>query len=307
MAYASIDNLYKAQRILEEPECYALEKLDGCSAWCTYTKEVSDYTDNHGVKTTGHFHYHGGNLIGVVLRSLLGGEQFEETLCRFLGDKVTVYGEAYGGKIQKCADRYGPATKFCAFDIMVDESWLTVPEAEAAARSLRLEFVHYKRIPTKLSAIDAEKDAISEQAIRNGMTTCEGTFIRREGVILRTIDEKLDHRGNRIIVKHKRAEERETKTERVVDTTKLEILKSARAVAEEWCTLNRLVGHILPKLEGEVIDMSRTREVISAMINDIHKEGDGEFEPGPTVNAEIGKRTGQLLKQYLSAKLVDKA
>jgi hypothetical protein len=303
MAYASIGNLYREQTVLNYAEAFCLEKVDGCSSWVTFTRDESEYTDNHGVKTVGNFHYHGGNLRGPQLKALLP-VALEERLVKLPGDSITVYGEAYGGNIQKCADRYGPTVKFVAFDIRVDGKWLTVPEAEKVALSLGLEFVHYVRIPTKLSEIDFWRDATSEQAIRNGVTTRDGAWVRREGIILRTIDEQVDHRGNRIIAKHKRAEERETKTERVVDTAKLEVLKEARAIAEEWCTLTRLVGHILPKLPGDpVVDMTRTREVISAMLADIHREGAGEFEPGPTVNAEIGKRTAQLLKQHFEEKL----
>lgn len=241
---------------------------------------------------------------GEEFKALFNTAELEPKLLALPYDKVKIHGESYGGKIQKCKDRYGDKVRFCAFDVKVnDERWLTVPEAEALVLSLDVEFVHYVRISTKMSEIDFWRDATSEQAIRNGVTTRDGAWIRREGVVLRTIDEAVDHRGNRIIAKHKRDEERETKTPRVVDTKKLEVLKEARAIAEEWVTENRLVGHILPKLAGEVVDMTRTKEVISAMLLDIHKEGLGEFEPGPEVNAEIGKRTAQLLKQHFEKKL----
>jgi hypothetical protein len=303
LGYASIENLYRSQQVLNFPETYCLEKINGCSAWLVFTREVSDYTDNHGVKTTGNFHYHGGNLKGPQLKATMPAD-VEARLAEVPGQNITIYGEAYGGNIQKCADRYGPTVKFCCFDVFVDGKWLTVPEAEKVALSLGLEFVHYVRIPTKLSEIDFWRDATSEQAIRNGITTRDGAWVRREGVVLRTINEELDHRGNRIIAKHKRAEERETKTERKVDTAKLEMLKEARAIAEEWVTSTRLVGHILPKIPGEpIVDMTRTKEVISAMLKDIEKESVGEIEWSLAVNAEIGKRTAQLLKQHFEEKL----
>jgi hypothetical protein len=246
--------------------------------------------------------------VDLTGQEVLDGGFDTETLERGLHKvdchKITVYGESYGGKIQKCANRYGPTIKFVAFEVKIDDRWLAVPEAEALVVSLGLEFVHYVRIPTKLSLIDAERDAISEQAIRNGVTTRDGAFVRREGIVLRPIEEQVDHRGNRIMAKHKRAEERETKTDRPVDTAKVEALKEGRAIAEEWVTTNRLVGHILPKLEGDpVVDMTRTKDVIRAMLKDIEKESEGEIVWSDVARAEIGKRTAQLLKQYFQDKL----
>lgn len=303
MGYMHLDNLYKNQAILAQTECYALEKIHGTSSRIIFTRHVTDYTDSVGVKTTGNFHYHGGGVPGATFKALFNTEDLEGKLLGIPGDKIVVYGESYGGSMQGNAWRYGPMLKFCAFEVKIDDCWLTVPEAEALVLSIGLEFVHYVRISTKLSEIDFWRDAISEQAIRNGVTTRDGPFIRREGVVLRTIDEQLDHRGNRIMAKHKRDEERETKTPRkVVDPSKMEILKEARAIAEEWVVSERL-NHVLSHLSPEVVDMTRTREVISEMIKDIHREGAGEFEPSQTVNAEIGKRTAQLLKQYFQDKL----
>jgi hypothetical protein len=303
MGYMHIDNLYREQTILERDFIYALEKLDGTSSRILFTRSVTDYVDNLNKKTTGNFHYHGGGITGEQFKALFNTAELEPKLSALPGDKITIYGESYGGKLQGKAASYGPDIKFCAFDVKVDDRWLTVPEAEALVLSLGIEFVHYVRIPTKLSEIDFWRDATSEQAIRNGVTTRDGQWIRREGVVLRTLDEVADRRGNRIIAKHKRDEERETKTLRVVDPTKVAFIKEARRVAEEFVTKTRL-DHVLQKIPGEpIVDMTRTREVISAMIEDINREGDGEFEPSNTVNAEIGKRTAQLLKQYFVDKL----
>jgi hypothetical protein len=290
VGYASIDNLYKNRAILLEPQIYALEKIDGTSASVAFNR-------NQNI-----IHYHGGCVQDPVFKALFDPEDLEAKFHQLAGEKITIYGEAYGGKVQKGAWRYGPNIKFVAFEVKVDDQWLAVPEAEKIVLFLGLEFVHYVRISTKLSEIDFWRDATSEQAIRNGVTTADGPFIRREGVILRAIDEKLDGRGNRIIAKHKRDEERETKTPRIVDTAKIEKLLKAREIAEEWVVENRLL-HVLSHLEGEIIDMARTKEVISEMLKDVHREGEGEFEPSPEVNAEIGKRTSQLLKAWLQAKL----
>lgn len=303
MGFMHIDNLYKNQKILEFPECYALEKIHGTSAWIYWTP-IQGLGFHPGGETINTFKplFNEQNL-DTEFRLLY--ETSVQQLVPF--DRVVVHGEAYGGKQQKNQWRYGPVLKFIGFDVKYERKesveWLKVPLAQMVCEDLLgLEFVHYKRITTKLSDIDAERDAISEQAIRNGVTTRDGDFIRREGVVLRTIDEVLDHRGNRIMAKHKRAEERETKTERKVDTNKVEVLKEARAIAEEWVVPERL-NHVLSHVGGEFADMTRTKEVIAEMIRDVNREGAGEFEPSNTVNAEIGKRTAQLLKQYLENRL----
>jgi hypothetical protein len=281
-----------------------LEKVDGTSSRVIFTRSVTEYTDNLNKKSVGNFHYHGGGITGEQFKGLFNTAELEPKLAALPGDKITIFGESYGGKLQGKSAFYGPDIKFVAFDVKVDDRWLPVPDAESLVLSLGLEFVHYVKIPTKLSEIDFWRDATSEQAIRNGVTTRDGQWIRREGVVLRTLDEVFDRRGNRIIAKHKRDEERETKTPRkVVDPAKAELIKDARRVAEEFVVAERL-RHVLQKIPGEpIVDMTRTKEVINAMREDVLREGAGEFEPSDTVNAEIGKRTAQLLKQYLADKL----
>ena len=304
MGYLHISNLFKEQTILEHDQCFALEKIHGTSSSIIFTRSTTEYVDNVGVKSVGNFHYHGGGIPGEQFKNLFNVNDLQVKLSSLPGDKITVYGESYGGKLQAQSWRYGPDIKFCAFDVKIDDRWLPVPEAESMVLSLGLEFVHYVKIPTKLSDIDFWRDATSEQAIRNGVTTRDGQWIRREGVVLRMLDESFDRRGNRIIAKHKRDEERETKTPRkVVDQAKAEMIKDARRISEEFVTVTRL-QHVLDKIPGDpIVDMTRTKEVISAMLEDVHREGSGEFEPSNTVNAEIGKRTAQLLKQYLADKL----
>jgi hypothetical protein len=300
MGYLHISNLYADTRILHHKECFCLEKIHGTSAhvrWCP----------DNGIG------YHPGGETMGTFKPLFNEEELVtkfSALHASLPDPrpslIVIHGEAYGGKQQKNQWRYGPKLKFCAFDVKFKypdrEFWLPVLSADSIVGQLGLEFVHFKQIPCTLEAIDAERDAQSEQAVRNGVTTHGGEFIRREGVVLRTLNEELDERGLRIITKHKRAEERETKTERKVDTSKVQALQDARAIAEEWVVPMRLM-HVLGKLEGEVVDMTRTSEVIRAMIEDVNREGAGEFHPSNTVNAEISKATGKLLKQHLENKL----
>jgi len=278
-----INNLYKDQRILAFRECYALEKIHGTSA---------------------HVRWDGGQL-----RFSSGGEKHER-FCGLFDEMrlaeafltighapVVVYGEAYGGSQQGQSHRYGKELRFVAFEVQVGEVWLDVPNAADFAGKLGLSFVHYVKVPTDLPALDAERDAPSEQARRNGV---EGDH-PREGVVLRPIFEVRTNNGERIVAKHKRDDERETKTPRqVVDPSKIQVLQAAEAIAEEWVTPTRL-AHILDKLGDVTIE--QTRDVIAAMTEDVLREGAGELTDSREARSAIGKKTAMLFKARLRSVL----
>jgi hypothetical protein len=214
---------------------------------------------------------------------------------------VTVFGEAYGGSQQKQAWRYGEALRFIAFDVRVGDAWLSVPNAHDVTTKLGLKFVRFVRVPTDLAALDAERDAPSEQARRNGVSGEKP----REGVVLRPLLEFVKSNGERIIAKHKRDDERETRSPRaVVDPTKLEVLTRADAIADEWCTPTRL-EHVLQKLgdNAEPVGIERTRDVISAMIEDVVREGAGEFVDSREARQAIGRKAAELFHARLKAEL----
>lgn len=286
MAYLHIDNLYKNQEILELKECYAMEKIHGTSANISYNNKT--------------------------LHLFPGGEKYEKFVTLFdqkelkkrveqLGvEKITVYGEAYGGKCQGMKDIYGDNLKFVAFEVKIGKNWLSVPQAEEIVKSLGLEFVHYIKIPTTLDAINKEMLADSVQAVRNGM----GEGKKREGIVLRPLTEVTKNNGDRIIAKHKNPNFRETKTKReITDPDKLKILKDAQAVAEEWVTIMRL-NHVLDKIENP--SMEKMKEIIGRMIEDIKREGKGEIVWSKPVGKAIGRRTAKITKEYFQNKLKEK-
>jgi len=284
MGYRHIENLYKSQTILQFRECWALEKIHGTSA--------------HVRWSDGKVWFHSGGEKAERFAALFDEAKLAEAFERIGHPTVIVYGEAYGGKQQGQSYRYGPELKFVAFEVAVGEAWLDVPNAHDVAARLGLEFVHYARVSTDLAALDAERDAPSEQARRNGV---EGDK-PREGVVLRPIHEFRDHRGERVIVKHKRDEERETKSPRqVIDPAKFEVLQKAGAIADEWVTPTRL-EHVLDHMRGDV-PMERMRDVIAAMVEDVEREGAGEIVASREARAAIGKRTAELFKKRLQAAL----
>lgn len=266
-----------------------------------------------------------------------GGEKHERFVKLFDCDKlreafalmghesVQVYGEAYGGSQQAQSWRYGKELRFVAFEVRIGGLWLAVPQAADVVKNLGLEFVHYTKVSTDLAALDAERDAPSEQAKRNGV---EGDQ-PREGVVLRPLIELTMNDGSRIIAKHKRDDERETKSPRkVVDPALQAVLTKAGEIADEWVVPNRL-QHVLDKLhlckkckrvganddggcfEGGECDwqdvgMEQARDVINAMVEDVLREGAGEIVDSREARAAIGKKTMQFFKAYLHAKLQEK-
>lgn len=285
MSYHHINNLYKDQRILLFRECFALEKIHGTSAHVSWTKAEG-------------------------MRFFSGGEKHERFVKLFDGDAlraafeslghptITVYGEAYGGSQQGQKWRYGEALRFVAFEVAIGDAWLAVPNAHAVTTKLGLDFVHYVQVPTDIASLDGERDAPSEQARRNGI---EGDQ-PREGVVLRPPVEMRDGRGERILAKHKRDEERETATTRkVVDPGKLVVLTRANEIADEWVTPTRL-AHVLDKL-GTEVGIERMRDVIAAMTEDVLREGAGEIVESREARGAIGKKTSEVFRARLQAAL----
>jgi len=284
MGYLHISNLYSKQEILLFKECYALEKCDGCSAHITWKE--------------GKLSFFSGGAKHESFVALFDQEKLTQALLANIGqDNAIVYGEAYGGKLQGMAHTYGPILKFIAFDVKIGESWLSVPQAEDVVKKLGLEFIYYVKIPTDLAAIDAERDADSVQAVRNGM----GSGHIREGVVLRPLIEVTMNNGERIIAKHKREEFQERKhVPKVVDAAKAAVLTEAQAIADEYVIPMRL-EHVLQTLP-QATGMEHTRDVITAMIEDVYREAKGEIVESKEVASAIGKRAAELWKKRIKEK-----
>lgn len=316
-----IDNLYKNQEILLFKEAFALEKIHGTNAKIVWKCNPSNQAQRQLVFFSGGTKHE--LFVSLFDKDVLIAKFTEMGIP--VDRDVTVYGESYGGKEQGMSETYGKVAKFIAFDVQIGDCWLDVPKAEGFVKSLGLEFVHYKRVTTDLPALDAERDAPSMQAIRNGISmivpegadfNCPaGTVVepygthgdrianprKREGVVLRPIIELTKNNGSRVICKHKRDEFRETKTPRpVVDPAKMEILANAERIADEYVTAMRL-QHVLDKLPGHCIE--RMRDVIAAMVEDVEREAAGEIVTNDAVRKAIGKKTAITYKDYLKSQI----
>lgn len=284
MGYLHIYNLYRTQTIQLFKECYALEKIHGTSAHITWNGEKIVY-------------FSGGEKYGNFV-ALFDDAALTEKFKELPHPEVTIYGEAYGGKQQGQSWRYGKELKFVAFDVKIGDWWLDVPSAERLVNGFGLEFVYYKKVSTDIESLDAERDAPSEQAKRNGI---EGDQ-PREGVVCRPLIEMRTSAVNRVIVKHKRAEERETKSVRTPLTPEEQkVMDDAKAISEEYVTCIRL-DHVLDKLkvDGQEPTYDQTGDVVRAMVEDVCREGAGEFTDTREVRKEIGNTAVRLFHKRLS-------
>jgi hypothetical protein len=294
MGYLHVDNLYKSQDILLFKECYALEKIHGTSAHLGFKRSTE------GGKLT---FFSGGVPHDNFVRLFDQADLLARLMASGAPDAI-VYGEAYGGSCQGMSATYGKELKFVVFDVKINDLWLSVPQMADFAASLGLEAVHYAKIPTTLEAIDAQRDAPSIQAARNGIAEQK----MREGVVLRPLVELTRNNGDRIIAKHKgeKFEERST-PQKVMDPEKLKVLTEATAIAEEWVTPMRL-SHVLDKLPmGPNVGMEHVPIVIRAMQEDVAREAKGEIVTSKEAMRAIGKKSAELLKARLKAGLAEAA
>lgn len=318
MGYLKIPNLYKDSRIfdLNMSEVYALEKIHGTSAHIRYKKFGGESLNP--IKNGTLSFFSGGEKYEEFV-SLFDEKYLQERFDSFQQEEITVYGEAYGGKQQGMRGTYGDDLKFVVFDAKINGVWLSVVHAHILATYLKLEFVHYTRIPCTLEAINAERDADSVQALRNGM----GAGKMREGVVLRPIEECVDDAGDRIITKHKRDEFRETFEKRSIrleremrDPERYKKLSAANAIAKEWVTPRRL-HHVLDQAQAVLnnikglsdernLDSGDIAGIIDLMIADIEAEGQEEIVESQEARKAIGRATALLFKKWLSSKLESK-
>lgn len=295
--------MYKAQDILQFPEIYCLEKLHGTSAHikCRKNKETEYYELSF---------FSGGEKYQTFV-DLFDKDTLLKLLSSFERNEIILFGECYGGKMQGMRATYGDETRFTVFDAQIDGVWLTVPNAEHLAKFCKLEYVHYVKIKTSIEAIDAERDADSIQAIRNGM----GEGKKREGVVLRPLEEFIDERENRIIAKHKRDDFQETRTPRSITKEEQKVLSDAEEIAVEWVTPMRF-QHVLDQAKNAVnftnampgmcqteLGESDTGTFIKMMLTDIETEAKGEIVESREARKAIGRKTAKLYKEWLNNRL----
>lgn len=288
MGYRHIINLEKpeAQIVFLFREVYAMEKVDGTSA--------------HIAWRDGQVHYfHGGSNREQFL-ALFDQEALKAEFERRGHPNVTIYGEAYGSKVQAMAKRYGKDLKFVAFEVKIGEDyWLDVPEAAKYVEAFGLEFVHYQRVNADLDTLTALRDAPSKQAERNGMGVQPS-----EGIVIRPLVEM--RRGDaRIIFKYRTPESRERKKV-VKPGDAVEVLTAANAIADEWVVPKRL-EHVLSAVEAKLDRKAEQRDtgtVLDAMEEDVLREAGEEIVDTREARKAIRTKARELFFAHLSPKVV---
>jgi hypothetical protein len=290
MGYLHIDNLYKDRTILLFRECYALEKVHGTSAHIGYSQERGLYLFSGGSE------HH-------VFTALFDLDAMKSRLAEMAPvGGIAIYGEAYGGKMQRMGHAYGNELRFIAFDVKKGDRWFQVEQAAGCVAALGLEFVPFERTSTDLASLDLLRDMPSDVAKRRGITEDK----HREGVVLRPLQEFATSNGGRIIAKHKGdAFSERRNTPKVGDPDKIKILADAAAISGEWVTPMRL-QHILGR--GTIaLDTANIPDFITAMVEDVEREALGEIVVSKEARRAIGTATAILVKEALAARLISEA
>ena len=287
MGYLHIPNLSpKDNDILLFKECYAQEKCHGSSS--------------HLKWSNGQLTIFSGGAKYETFVALFDKAKIEAAFREAVGEQeAVIFGEAYGGKMQGMSHTYGKELRFIAFDVKIGECWLSVPQAEAFVKHFDIEFIPYVKVSTDMKSLDEQRDAPSVIAVRRGITEPK----MREGVVLRPLFEYRKNNGERVILKHKRAEFSETRPPKPIDPAKSKELEEARVVAEEYVNANRLANVLSHFPYGTGVE--KTGDIIKAMLADVkialiesgksQEEADAVLDNKETRKA-ISSRTVQMFK-----------
>jgi len=282
MGYLHIENLYKNKDILLFKECYALEKIHGCSAHIQWKDKLITYFPG-GIKLE--------SFVKIFNNDFLKSKFSELAI-----NDIIIYGEVYGGACQKMSDVYGKNLKFIAFDVKIEDVWLCVPDAFDICSQFNIEFVHYEKVKTEIEILDKLANDYSIQSIRNGIKEPK----KREGIVLRPLVELIKNNGSRIISKHKNDTFKEREHLPKISEESLKIYEEAQSAVNEFVTEMRL-SHILGKLtECNIEDAGM---IIKFMIEDVFREAKGEIIENTEIKKLIGKKTAIMFKQRIVDKL----
>jgi hypothetical protein len=290
VGYRSIPNLYACPQFVGcEPEVWVTEKIEGTSA--------------HVSVRDGQIHFSHGEsreqFLSIFDEALLFQKAYYDPLpLGMTPEKLTIYGEHYGGKVQGMRHLYGDRHRFVAFEVKAGDRWLGLLEAHQVALHFGLDFVDYQKGPFTVEWLDKMRDRPSPQALKCGMPPQVG-----EGIVIR-LDHLKDRDGNPTRIKHKSAAHSETKSQKKIDPSQIERRLKAQEAAEEYVTENRLkhvVQAVKIQLGRETLEPKDTPVVIREMLADIKKEAlPGEIDFDQDTYRAVGTLTAQTFKKSLS-------
>ena len=158
----------QVRKVVEYEGGYRGIKYDGRTDAAELPGGVVDYLDNK-LSTT------------IIL------EEFQDK-------KVVIYGEGYGGKIQK-GGGYSQTQKFIVFDIFIDGFWLKRADVEEICNKLGLDLVPIILTGSLNEAVHIVKHGF--------MSKLGDGSVKSEGLIGRTKVPLFTHHGQRLITKLK--------------------------------------------------------------------------------------------------------
>jgi hypothetical protein len=289
-----IENLYRpnAMKVLAFKRVYAMEKIHGTSSHITWNGNDNIKFFSGGCKHDSFVKlFNKEELIGQF-KGIVGSSQ------------VTIFGEAYGGKVQGMSRVYGDKLGFIAFEVYIDNMWLSVPQAYDLVNKMGLSFVDFVEVPAIIEELDKQRDRLSSLALLNLMGDHP-----REGIVIRPPFEVVTSNHERIIAKHKTIAYGSERTQQPQVGDALVIATNANKIANDWVTPTRL-EHVLDSLKasdplGTYDDLNYTPKVIFAMQEDIRREGSNEIEFTKPVFRAIGNKTVALFKAYIDKKWHD--
>lgn len=165
----------------------ATEKVDGMNIrvkWFKETKEVKFAGKSDNADIPG------------ILRQRLTDLFTVEKLDEVFDDDVCLYGEGYGGKIQKGSKYKADGQDFVLFDIKAGTFWLERENLEDVAKKLECDIIPEFYPEDKLSLMDLV------QLTKNGFDSNWGEF-PAEGLVVKPKIEMTNRWGERIITKLK--------------------------------------------------------------------------------------------------------
>ncbi|MDD2479865.1 MAG: RNA ligase family protein [Victivallaceae bacterium] len=172
-------------RMLQSLQWHWTEKIDGMNIRVIYGDGKIRFAGRTNLANLP------GQLVNHLNELFMGKESIIGEI--FDGRNGVIYGEGYGGKIQKGSATYGPEQRFIAFDVMVDGVYWSEMAFCGVCGVLGID-------SAPLIDICSIDDMIEK--CRNGIKSKLGDF-EAEGVVGRPPVELLDSRGNRIITKMK--------------------------------------------------------------------------------------------------------
>lgn len=177
----------KTVEYLRNNSWFFTEKIDGTNIrvhWDGHKVSFGGRTDSAQIPVP---------LMNYLIATFSGeiNEQLFEQ--KFGETEVTLYGEAYGPKIQKGGGLYRDDVSFILFDVLIGDVWLERHNVEDIANTFGIDVVPLMGVGTIQDAIEWVKEKPMSYIGKAPM----------EGIVARPVVEIRDRMGKRVIVKIK--------------------------------------------------------------------------------------------------------